>query len=94
MTTTMKYKIKRKLTKKNKIKQKGGKIIASGTYGCVAKPPIKCKGETQRRKGISKLMKQKDALEELSSYNKVKTLKERDSYLLEEPHLCEVGNIE
>jgi hypothetical protein len=35
----------------------GGKVIASGGYGCVFSPALKCEGTTKREKGkISKLM--------------------------------------
>lgn len=44
----------------------GGSAIASGGYGCVFRPPIKCKGETKLREGnISKLMRKKKAEDEM-----------------------------
>ena len=37
---------------------KGGKVIASGGFGCIFKPALKCKGKDERAKdGITKLMK-------------------------------------
>jgi hypothetical protein len=36
----------------------GGKAIASGGYGCVLRPPLKCKGDVKPQEGmISKLKK-------------------------------------
>ena len=36
---------------------KGGKAIASGSYGCVFKPALLCKGDTERKKDyITKVM--------------------------------------
>ena len=50
--------------KKYKYTKKGGKPIDSGSYGCVFKPALKCKGKT-RKKGVSKLMLKHNALSEL-----------------------------
>ena len=36
---------------------KGGKVIGSGTYGCVFKPPLKCEDQDERPENyISKFM--------------------------------------
>ena len=52
---------------------KGGKVIASGGFGCVFKPALRCLGNRRREKNkISKLMTEKYALEE---FNEIKTLK-------------------
>lgn len=53
-----------KTLKKYKHLKKGGKAIDSGSYGCVFKPALKCKGKT-RKKGVSKLMIEKNAMSEL-----------------------------
>ena len=45
-----------KLKKGGTRKKKGGKAIASGGFGCVFKPALKCSGETTRANGVSKLM--------------------------------------
>lgn len=64
-----------KKTKRNKQKR-GGKVIASGGYGCVFDPPLSCRGQknnsntkTQR---ISKLMTIKKAEEEKEEIDRVK----------------------
>ena len=44
--------------------KKGGKPIDSGSYGCVFKPALKCKHKT-RKNGVSKLMLEKHANNEL-----------------------------
>ena len=52
------------------IKQKGGKVIDSGGFGCVFKPALKCEkavNECNRNK-ISKLMTSKHAKDE---YNQI-----------------------
>tara|TARA_Y100000780_G_scaffold232460_2_gene264211 strand:+ start:1779 stop:3161 length:1383 start_codon:yes stop_codon:yes gene_type:complete len=73
------------------MKHKGGKQIAYGSYGCVFKPPIKCKGEDYRRKGISKLMKKGEAHEEISEQEKVDKIDPNFEYHLKPPHMCGVG---
>lgn len=59
-------------TKKNR---KGGKVIASGGFGCVFSPALKCQGKKTRGKNrISKLLTKKHAL---SEYNEIKEFKKK-----------------
>ena len=59
-------------TKKN-FRNKGGKVIASGGYGCVFNPALRCEGETKRNKNkITKLMTDKHATEEYEEINSIK----------------------
>jgi len=52
---------------------KGGKVIASGGFGCVFNPALKCKGTTKRENGkISKLMTEKHATSEYEEINGIK----------------------
>ena len=56
-----------KINKKNKTikhkKSKGGKVLASGGFGCVFTPALKCEGETKRAIGkVTKLMSEKHAI--------------------------------
>ena len=44
----------------------GGKVIASGTYGCILKPALPCRGETHRPEDtVSKLMIKQHADDEM-----------------------------
>ena len=54
----------------------GGKVIASGGFGCVFSPALKCKGAKIRRgkNRISKLLTKKHALEE---YNEIQIIKKK-----------------
>ena len=53
----------------------GGKVIASGGFGCVFSPALKCEGKKSRGKNrISKLLTKKHALEE---YNEVQVFKKK-----------------
>ena len=54
---------------------KGGKIIGSGGYGCVFRPPLKCKGKNRSKKIIvSKLMTVKHAKSEYAEIMKFKKM--------------------
>ena len=50
---------------------KGGKVLGSGTYGCIFRPPLLCEGQTERQKGyVTKLMLRKEAKAE---YEEIQT---------------------
>jgi serine/threonine protein kinase len=60
-------------SKKNYKNRKGGKVIASGGYGCVFDPPLKCEGSTKRDSNkISKLMNNAHATTEFEEINSIK----------------------
>jgi len=78
-------------TKKN---NKGGKVIASGGYGCVFDPALKCEGAKKRETNkISKLMTERHAVQE---YEEINSIKEKldsipnyeDYFLLYDSTLC------
>ena len=53
----------------------GGNVIASGGYGCVFSPALKCEGTTKRETGkISKLMTSTRAKDE---YAEILSIKEK-----------------
>lgn len=57
-----------------KYKKKGGKVIASGGFGCVFFPALKCKNnKTRKNKAISKLMTIKHADKEYAEIVSIKT---------------------
>ena len=74
--------------------EKGGKVLASGGFGCVFSPALKCEGEKKRAKGkISKLMSERHAREEyeeiVSIKSKLDTIKNyRDYFLIYDATLC------
>ena len=50
---------------------KGGKAIRAGSFGCVFRPALKCKGFNKNEAGyISKLISKEDALEEMENIKK------------------------
>jgi serine/threonine protein kinase len=83
---------------KNKNK-KGGKVIASGGFGCVFSPALKCEGDKNREKGkISKLMTEKHAVQEYEEINnireKLKDIKDYKNYfLIDDLTLCKPAKL-
>ena len=73
---------------------KGGKVLASGGFGCVFTPALKCEGTTSRaRNKVTKLMTEKHAMQEYEEINKFKTILEtvpdyEDYFLLYDINIC------
>jgi serine/threonine protein kinase len=81
-------------TRKNYKNNIGGKVIASGGYGCVFEPALKCEGASKREKDkISKLMTDRHATQEYEEINKIKQKLDsipnyEDYFLLYDTTLC------
>jgi serine/threonine protein kinase len=82
------------MTKIKKECIKGGKVLASGGFGCVFDPALKCEGKSKRESNkVSKLMTEKHATEE---YQEIMIFKEKldeipnyeDYFLLFDINLC------
>ena len=78
---------------------KGGNVIASGGYGCVFSPALKCDGTSKREKGkITKLMTERHAKEE---YAEILSIKEKlddiknytDYFLVYDINLCKPAKL-
>ena len=78
----------------NKKDNVGGRVLASGGFGCVFSPALKCEGEKKRATGkISKLMSEKHATEEYEEINRLneklnKIRRYEDYFLLYDATLC------
>lgn len=78
----------------NNNNKEGGKVLASGGFGCVFTPALKCEGATSRaRNKVSKLMTEKHAIQEYEEINKYKRILETvpnyaDYYLLYDINIC------
>lgn len=74
------------------MKQNGGDIIGVGSYGCVFKPPLKCKNKTRKKKGVSKLMIQENGLDEIllvqQLLTKIETIPKYKKYFILSPNFC------
>ena len=59
--------------------KRGGKVIASGGFGCVFSPALKCQGATKREKNkISKLMTERHAQQEYKEIDNIKQIIEEN----------------
>jgi thiamine kinase-like enzyme len=77
--------------------QRGGKAIASGTYGCVFRPALKCKNDYTRYSGVSKLMKKDDANKEFKEINIYKNILSNipnyEKYFILATNICYVNEL-
>ena len=87
-------------TKKNYRNNRGGKVLASGGYGCVFTPALKCEGAKKRETDkISKLMTDKHATQEYEEINSVKQkldkIKNYENYfLINDATLCRPSKLQ
>ena len=88
----------------NRRTKKAGKAVASGSFGCVFRPPLRCKGETNRpgsadKPMISKLMMKHDALEEYTIIQDVKKIVKDipnygDYFVVDDITMCDPGELD
>ena len=100
MHKTKKKKNQQKRIQKQTLKRIGGKMLASGGFGCVFRPALKCEGETTRDPNkVSKLMTTKHAKEELNEIENMKKMlmgipNYQDYYLVEDFSICKPAELE
>ena len=65
-------------------------ILGEGTYGCVIKPYLKCKSNKKLDYigRVSKIMREKDAKEELAEMDKIKNINNIEKYTIRTPIKC------
>ena len=68
-------------------------IVGEGTYGCVIKPALKCDKDTNINKKdyenrLSKVMRKKDAIEELEEMQKIQKIDGIEKFTIREPIYC------
>jgi len=65
-------------------------ILGEGTYGCVIKPYLKCKSNKKLDYigRVSKIMREKDAKEELAEMDKIKNIDNIEKYTIRTPIKC------
>jgi len=68
-------------------------VAGEGTYGCVHKPPLKCRKDPQATKGnkVTKLMKASEAEKELVEYAVMERVDPDEQYYLGKPHPCKLA---
>jgi serine/threonine protein kinase len=77
----------------------GGKAIASGSYGCVFNPAVKCQGQATRSNGISKMMQSKYAMKEYAFIDNLRkvvvNVPDNSKYfILSNVSLCSPGRLD
>lgn len=86
-------------TKKIYKLNKGGRVIASGGFGCVFEPALKCQGSNKRQPGkISKLMTERHATKEYEEINNIKdkldSIPNYENYfLLNDVNICKPSKL-
>jgi len=87
-------------TKKNYKDNKGGKVLASGGYGCVFTPALKCEGAKKRDADkVSKLMTDSHATKEYEEINSIKEKLDkiknyRNYFLIYDATLCRPSKLQ
>lgn len=73
---------------------KNPEVVGEGTYGCVHNPSLKCKDapSISYLNKVSKLLKIKDATNELKEYDKVVKADKNNNYYLGKPEECNLDN--
>jgi len=90
----IKYKNKRGYKKKRTSRRNkdGGEALASGGFGCIFKPALKCKGSSERTDGVSKMSVEQHGKQEMDEItkirNRLKTIKGYDKYYLLDVNMC------
>jgi serine/threonine protein kinase len=84
----------RKKNRKRKKYIKGGKVIASGGFGCVFDPPLRCKGKQRDKNKVSKLMIERHVLSEFNEIEKIKKILNKipnysDYFLVDDFSICD-----
>jgi len=78
---------------------KGGKVIASGGFGCIFKPALKCVGQKRNENDITKLMKKKHVKTEFKGIQQYKKMLEgipnyKDYFLVDGFSTCEPDKLD
>jgi serine/threonine protein kinase len=74
-----------------KLNQYGGKLVGQGTYGCVFRPMIPCKGNNERRKGyVSKVMTKDEAESEYNETKEIDRIDPHGEFHLLGPEMCNI----
>ena len=70
-------------------------VLGKGTFGCVVSPALKCTDSSIKPdKRVSKIMRERDALDEMKEYEALDKIPELKKYLLRFPEQCNPVNDE
>lgn len=67
-------------------------VIGQGSYGCVVKPSISCKGKkvVDYKNKVSKILHDTDAKKEMEEYDKVSSADKTNDFYLGKPYKCNI----
>jgi serine/threonine protein kinase len=73
---------------------KSPKVLGEGSYGCIHRPPLKCKSPSSviTEGKVSKLIRKKEAETELKEYNLIQQADPEHQYYLGKPDVCDVDD--
>ena len=78
--------------KNNRRNKSGGEALASGGFGCIFKPALKCKNKKERVEGVSKMSIEQHGKQEMDEIDKIKVklnkVKNHQKYYLLNMELC------
>ena len=84
--------IKRKMSRNRSRNRSGGEALASGGFGCIFKPALKCKGKDTRIDGVSKMSIERHGEQEMLEIERIKdrltTIKNHQQYYLLDVEMC------
>ena len=73
-------------------KKMGGEALASGGFGCIFNPAIKCKNSKERTNGVSKMSISEYGIQEINEINKISKILKKvpryDKYYLVDIEMC------
>jgi hypothetical protein len=71
------------------------KVIGQGSYGCVLKPSLECKGKKRidYKNKVSKILHDLDAKKEMAEYDKVSAADKKNNFYLGKPDKCSLATI-
>lgn len=99
MKSGIKYNRYNSYNKSRKNSIKGGHVLASGGFGCVFSPALRCAGESKRNQNmITKLMTEKHAIDEYKEINDIKLKLDTipnysDYFLIDNLTLCKPATL-
>lgn len=89
---TPKYRTPKKKQRSTRRSKDGGEALASGGFGCIFKPALKCRGITSRINGVSKMSLDKYGKQEILEINRIKQrlnkIKNFNKYYLLDVEMC------
>lgn len=69
-------------------------VIGKGSYGCVHKPPMKCKRQSRKKGSVSKLLVRGEANNEMNEFEYISNADKKHKMYLGKPTMCDIDEID